>query len=145
MEARESSMVSSTLHPMAQARSSARAWQGRPLRSRAFPLPAALRECIVLRMAPAITSATVVRPAEGHLATDLDKEIVLMSVATGEYFGIRGAGVAMWKELRLGPRSVRELVARVTAEYRVAEERAEADLLKLLADMHRRGLVEIAG
>jgi len=90
-----------------------------------------------------ICPTTLVRPAEDHLASDLGEETVLMSVATGEYYGLRGVGTLVWAELQIGPRTVADLVSRIIEEYDVEETRALTDLTRLLEDMQARKLVEI--
>lgn len=66
-----------------------------------------------------------------------------MSVASGEYYGLKDAGALVWAELKTGPRTIEILAKRITKEYAVDEATAAADLRSLLAQMLDHGLVEV--
>lgn len=72
----------------------------------------------------------------------LDGEAVLLDVAAGRYHGLNEVGTRVWELLR-EPRRVSALRERLLAEYEVGAERLTADLLALLAELLRAGLIEV--
>jgi len=74
------------------------------------------------------------------IATDMDGETVMMSLARGEYFGLGGVGGYLW-ELLAVPHSLDELVDSVCAEFEVDEARGRADLEAFLAELLKNELI----
>ena len=74
---------------------------------------------------------------------DLDGEAVLLNLSTGVYYGLDQVGASMWEQVthhgRLAP-AVDDLLA----TYEVTREQLEADLLKLIDELAKQGLIEIA-
>ena len=90
-----------------------------------------------------LSPATVLVAARDQVSTELEREAVILSLADGVYYGLDGVGAVVWELLR-EPRSVAELRDAVTAGFAVDAETAERDLLVLLDELARRGLVEAA-
>ncbi len=61
------------------------------------------------------------------IATEMDGEMVMMSMSRGEYFGLGGIGSRVW-ELLAEPRSFDGLVNAICAEYAVDPSTCRADL-----------------
>lgn len=72
----------------------------------------------------------------------LEGEALLVDLASGRFFGLDPVGTFVWEGIEEEV-PVADLVERVTAEFRVDAGRAERDLLALLGDLARRGLVEV--
>lgn len=77
------------------------------------------------------------------IATDMDGDLVMMSIARGEYFGIGGAGPRVWEMLEK-PTSLAALVAGLCAEFEVDEATCEADIRAFLAELQEHDLVMVA-
>ena len=93
-------------------------------------------------MAPIALGAEVVA-AEGQLSTTLAGEVVILSLADNTYYGLERVGVRIWEMIQT-PCRVDVIVDRVVADYDVSRERAAADVVALLGDMHKRGLVAVS-
>ncbi len=87
--------------------------------------------------------SAVVRPTPGHLASDLGDEVVLMSMKSGSYFGLRDVGLVVWKRLSKEPCRVESLIDGIVSEYAVSRDRAETDLLRLLSKLQENDLIEV--
>jgi hypothetical protein len=75
---------------------------------------------------------------------ELDGEAVLLNLKTGVYFGLDAVGTRIWQ--LLGEHGELARVARaVQEEYDVAAARSEADLLRLVAQLREKGLIEVVG
>jgi hypothetical protein len=81
--------------------------------------------------------------APDALASEVDGEIVMMSVERGEYFSLTGVASRLW-ELIAEPTTIAHLTATIAAEYRVAPEVCEPDILAFAADMMAAGLAKAA-
>ena len=91
---------------------------------------------------PRLDADTRVVAARDQVSAELDGEAVVLSLADGIYYGLDPVGATVWGLLEQ-PRTVAELRDAVVAEYEVNDPTAEADLLRLLADLAARGLVEV--
>ena len=67
-------------------------------------------------------------------------ETVLLNLESGLYFGLDNVGKRIW-ELVSGGSSLAETVGAVVAEYDVAMEQAEADVLEFAGILIERGLL----
>ena len=79
---------------------------------------------------------------EGLLATDLDQETVIMSIAAGAYYGLGGVARRIW-ELLAVPCSHQDLVAKLVAEFEVSPERCAQDIEGFLEALQREGLLQV--
>jgi hypothetical protein len=74
---------------------------------------------------------------------DLDDEVVILDVVSNQYFGLTGAGSAMWR-LLAEHGSVDEAVAHLQKEFDAGAERLRADLEVLIKDLAGKGLLRIS-
>ena len=77
------------------------------------------------------------------LSTELHDEGVLLNLETGEYFGLDGVGMEMWKVLRANG-DVRAARAALLEQYDVAEDVLAKDLDELIAKLAARKLLVVA-
>ena len=79
----------------------------------------------------------------GELSScDLEGEAVILSLKSGEYFGLNGVGSRIWELVRQ-PTTVRDIREAIVAEFDVDSDRCQRDLLKWLEEMVDEGLIEI--
>lgn len=76
------------------------------------------------------------------LFRDLDGESVLLHLGSGQYFGLDEVGTLIWQLLVEG-RSLDEIEERIVAEYDASAEEVENDVLRIVEELTRNGLVEI--
>jgi hypothetical protein len=81
-----------------------------------------------------------VRPSEGVIATCLDGDTILLNTRTGRYFVLDEVGGRMWNLLLQHGRPESVLVA-LKVEYDAPEDEVERDLLNLIAELERNGLL----
>ena len=77
------------------------------------------------------------------LSVDMDGDLVMMSIETGNYFGVSGVGPFIWGLLET-PHGLEQLVGAVCAEFEVDEATASADIAKFLGDLSENGMIEAA-
>lgn len=77
------------------------------------------------------------------LSVDMDGDLVMMSIETGNYFGVSGVGPFIWGLLER-PHSQGELVEAVCDEFEVDAATASADIALFLGNLSENGMVEAA-
>ena len=77
------------------------------------------------------------------LSTELHDEGVLLNLETGEYFGLDGVGMEMWKLLRANG-DVGAARAALLEQYDVAEDVLAKDLDELITKLAERKLLVVA-
>lgn len=73
-------------------------------------------------------------------SSDIDDEVVVLSMARGCYYGLNDVAGQVWRWMR-EPRTRQELIDLLVAEFEVDPERAAGDLDRLLDDLRGRELV----
>lgn len=79
---------------------------------------------------------------EEVLASEMDGEIVMMSVTQGKYFSIGQSGVAIWGLLDQ-ERTVTELVQLLRERYEVDEETCRREVTRFVELLVQKELVEV--
>ena len=88
------------------------------------------------------TSRVVV--SDDQVSTSVGGEAVILGMHDGVYYGLDAVGARVWS-LLAEPRTVGELVSVMTSEFDVEAADVERDLLVLLDDLMKHGLVREAG
>jgi hypothetical protein len=94
-------------------------------------------------MEAAISLDSVVVPSPGLVAGDMDGEKAMLNVEKGKYYALDIVASRIW-ELIETPRTVRDMVGVLLAEYDVEEKECQGDVLALLSKLSEAGLVKIA-
>lgn len=76
------------------------------------------------------------------IATEIDGEVVLMSLITGRTFGLDKRGSRIWGLIEQ-PRSVADLVSALLQIFDTSAERCEADLKIFLGKLSEAQLVNL--
>ncbi|MGE3164271.1 MAG: PqqD family protein [Planctomycetota bacterium] len=95
-------------------------------------------------MSKELTSRTRLVAAARQLSAEVNGEAVILNFQDGVYYGLNEVGARVWELVQERERSIAELVSAITAEYEVEATRCEADLIALVTDLAKRGLVELS-
>jgi hypothetical protein len=94
----------------------------------------------VIRM---VTLEDFIGVARNQVAAEIGGEVVILNVASGEYFGLNSVGARIWSLIET-PRRAVEIRDQLLLEYDdVDAEQCTEDLLSLLRDLHSAGLIEV--
>lgn len=72
------------------------------------------------------------------------EDAFLLNARTNKYYGLQQVGARLWRLLTEG-KSLKEAREILSKEYAVTAEELERDLLELLEELRKNGLVEITG
>lgn len=89
---------------------------------------------------PTLTPHTLLTRNPDLIATDMDGDLVMMSIERGEYFGVGGVGPRVW-ELLAQPASVAQLAETICAEYEVDATTCLPDMEAFAQALLQNGLV----
>lgn len=89
-----------------------------------------------------INQESVVCWSSAPIATEVNDEVVLMSLDRDRCYGLGSTGSDIWRRLR-EPIRVAELWAQLALEYDSAPGQIEADVLATLQQMADEGLIDI--
>jgi hypothetical protein len=89
-----------------------------------------------------LTPMDTVEWNKNSVATEVDREVVLMSLERGRCYGLGETGSAIWKRLER-PVRIADLCAGLQAEYSGDPEVIAADVLRLLEQLLQEGLIEV--
>lgn len=89
-----------------------------------------------------ITLQTKLQASANVVVSQLDDELVMMSVENSAYYSLDEVGVRAW-ELLAEPHSISEICDVITREYKVARAQCEQDMLAWLGEMAEEKLVHV--
>ncbi|HEY1026183.1 MAG TPA: PqqD family peptide modification chaperone [Pseudomonas sp.] len=92
-------------------------------------------------MLPLTADRRVVRSPD-LIATEMDGDIVMMHVSSGQYFGISGVGPRIWALLER-PMTVEQMTNTIVSEYRVDEQTCRGDILIFVQALLDQGAAQI--
>ncbi len=93
------------------------------------------------------TKTSTILPHPDVVWREVDGEVVLLNVVTGQYFGLDAVGSQVWILLQsAGPKGVnlQTLSALVTGQFEVDLATAEQDLTALINDLLAQQLLVVA-
>jgi hypothetical protein len=89
-----------------------------------------------------ILPETVLKRKQNQLFSEIDDEVVMLSVENSEYYGMDKVGSRIWqlleKEIKFG-----DLITALTDEYEVAEEQCKEDTLQFIEQLKAKDLIDI--
>src|SRR5262249_15357990 len=101
-----------------------------------------IRAALITEYVPGmrLTCATVVARRDGFIDSEIDDEIVALSIERGTCYGMNRTGTRIWN-LLANPIRISELCATLVATYRVDHAVCEAQVLDLLEEFRAEGLI----
>jgi len=89
-----------------------------------------------------ISMQSTVCAAKNQVSCDLAGEAVILSLDQGIYFTMNPVGARIWSMLKTSI-PVHEIRDSIMSEFEIGEETCEADLLAVLEDLAREGLIKV--
>lgn len=89
-----------------------------------------------------LSLCSTVSAVKDQVSCDLAGEAVILSLKNGIYYTLNPMGARIWALVQ-APVPASAVRDTILAEYDVDAGRCEAELLSLLEDLHREGLIEV--
>ncbi|MBN1271428.1 MAG: lasso peptide biosynthesis PqqD family chaperone [Candidatus Aminicenantes bacterium] len=89
-----------------------------------------------------ISLESVVYRTNEIVASDIDKDTVMMSIKNGKYYGLNDIGSRIW-ELLENPISVLNLCRILTKEFEVKENQCHIDVIEFLNILRDEKLISL--
>jgi Coenzyme PQQ synthesis protein D (PqqD) len=89
-----------------------------------------------------MTLETLIGQGKELLSCEVDGEMVLMSVESGQYYYLNQVGSAIWT-LLAAPQPVKAVCAALTVSYEVEPAECERGVLAFLEDMRQDNLITV--
>ncbi len=77
------------------------------------------------------------------VSAELSGEAVILNLKTGYYFGLNAIGAEIWSMLQK-PMLISDICNSILAEYDVAPDRCEKEIIDLIQQLFDNGLIEMA-
>ena len=77
------------------------------------------------------------------VSCDLGGETAMLDMKEGIYYGLNEMGTTIWEFIQK-PITIQEVIDKILEEYDVDEETCYVDLVELVEQMFKNGLVEIS-
>jgi hypothetical protein len=89
-----------------------------------------------------IEAHTLVERSSEPVAAEVDRSVVMMSLAQGMYYGLEGSGPRIWALLER-PTTVEDVCRALTREFDIDPEVCFQDVRAFLEELHEAKLIEI--
>lgn len=89
-----------------------------------------------------LTLNTTVKQRIGNLVTDMDGEIVIMSIQNSKYYNLGETGSFIWAFIKK-PNTIITIIEQLNSEYIVDKTVCEEQTLLFLESLYNEGLIEI--
>jgi hypothetical protein len=89
-----------------------------------------------------LSEKSVVSVVKNQVSCSLADEAAILNMKDGVYYGLDPVGAQIWKLLQT-PRTIMNIREVLLQEFDVEPERCQRDLVALLEDLLRAGLIEV--
>jgi hypothetical protein len=89
-----------------------------------------------------VTLAATVVASASQVSQTVEEEAVILELDQGTYYGLDPVGTRVWSLIQ-EPCTVADVCDAIVAEYDVARERCEADVVGLLEQLAAKNLIEV--
>jgi hypothetical protein len=84
-----------------------------------------------------------IKVSDDVVSRDLEGEAVVLNLETGIYFGLNEVGTRIWSLIQQHG-SLQKVFAVIKDEYDVPSETLENDLLRIVQELHAKGLIHVS-
>lgn len=86
---------------------------------------------------------TTIVASPDQVSTLLEGQAVILNLKSGMYFGLSAVGARIWGLIER-PVAIIDIRDTILGEYEVDPVRCEKDILAILEDMERAGIIEVS-
>jgi hypothetical protein len=112
-----------------------------PIRSAHAIEPASFLEPSAMKT-PVLTLNSIIQRDPEVIAAKADQDLIMVSVATGYYYGLSDVAREIWNAIGR-PKRISDLVGDLTASYQIDSSSCEEQTLSFLEDLLDEGLLQV--
>lgn len=92
-------------------------------------------------MSQPFSGISTVVVSQEQVSADMNGEVMILGMRAARYYSLDPVGCRIWSLIQQ-PILITELCDRLLAEYEVAPEQCQSEVIQLLTELHREGLIE---
>ena len=92
---------------------------------------------------PALNVNCIVQRDPEIIAADADQDLVMVSLASGSYYGVSHVARAIWNAIEQ-PKKVSDLIDDLTSAYNINRSKCEEETLSFLKDLLAEHILQVS-
>jgi hypothetical protein len=89
-----------------------------------------------------ISNQTILKQNQESIVSDMDGEIVMMSIQNGKYYNLGTVGGLIWNKI-IDPITFGELINDLTSEYDIEKKECENQVISFLDLLYKEKLISL--
>jgi Coenzyme PQQ synthesis protein D (PqqD) len=89
-----------------------------------------------------ISNQTILKQNQESIVSDMDGEIVMMSIQNGKYYNLGTVGGLIWNKI-IDPNTFGELINDLTSEYDIEKKECENQVISFLDLLYKEKLISL--
>lgn len=90
--------------------------------------------------ASVLSKNNVITQNQGNIVSDMDGELVMLSIEKGNYYNLGVLGGEIWSLIEK-PIKISDLLDKLISQYNVSQQECEEEVLSFLSDLYNEGLI----
>ncbi|MBT2616221.1 MULTISPECIES: lasso peptide biosynthesis PqqD family chaperone [unclassified Bacillus (in: firmicutes)] len=90
--------------------------------------------------ASVLSKNNVITQNQGNIVSDMDGELVMLSIEKGNYYNLGVLGGEIWSLIEK-PIKISDLLDKLISQYDVSQQECEEEVLSFLSDLYNEGLI----
>ena len=90
--------------------------------------------------ASVLSKNKVITQNQGNIVSDMDGELVMLSIEKGNYYNLGVLGGEIWNLIEK-PIIISDLLDKLISQYDVSQQECEEEVLSFLSDLYNEGLI----
>ncbi|MCK1982997.1 MULTISPECIES: lasso peptide biosynthesis PqqD family chaperone [Peribacillus] len=90
--------------------------------------------------ASVLSKNKVITQSQGNIVSDMDGELVMLSIEKGNYYNLGVLGGEIWSLIEK-PIIISDLLEKLISQYDVSQQDCEEEVLSFLSDLYNEGLI----
>lgn len=90
--------------------------------------------------ASVLSKNNVITQNQGNIVSDMDGELVMLSIEKGNYYNLGVLGGEIWSLIEK-PIKISDILDKLISQYDVSQQECEEEVLSFLSDLYNEGLI----
>jgi hypothetical protein len=90
-----------------------------------------------------IDETSIIYTAKTQRSSQLHHEVIILDLATEEYYGSQSVGATIWRMLLSQPLTIKEIREAILSRYQVDPRQCDRDLMDFILQLQANGLIQL--